>query len=169
METTLVPAASQGWFDSLSVEVIGGVIAGVLLTVMGLVTLAIWRRRRRPLDWAAAGKKALANRSRRIERARHDELVRHVLDRAETLKIEVPVHVTGLNPAIVTLHPSGSKHARYPDLPSYKAAVNRGDANPMRASFGKTPLVVSRWTDERLREWLREHADDLPPTVSLAA
>jgi hypothetical protein len=63
----------------------------------------------------------------------------------------------------VTFHPSGSKYALYPDKPSYEAAVLRGDLNPSRADFRKPPLVVSRWSDDRLREWLREHADDLPP------
>jgi hypothetical protein len=166
MNSMIFVAASLGdWLTSVSVEVVGAMVfAGV-----GVAAVAIWRRRRRPLDWADRGEQALADRSRRIERAHHDELVQHVLDRAEVLGIELPIQVAGRNPAIVTLHPSGTKHAIYPDLPSYKAAVNRGDVNPTRARFGKPPLVVSRWSDDRLREWLREHADDLPPTKQRAA
>lgn len=170
MKSMLFVAASIGdWFSSVSVEIVGTVVGTILFAGLSLVAYAIWRRRSRPLDWAAKGEQALADRSRRIERARHDELVQHVLDRAEVLGIELPVHVAGRNPAIVTLHPSGTKHARYADLPTYKAAVRRGDVNPMRASFSKPPLVVSRWSDDRLRGWLREHADDLPPTKQRAA
>jgi hypothetical protein len=164
----LVAVSIGDWLSDLSVEIVGAVLGTIIFAGVSVVAYAIWRRRRSPLDLVDKGEQALADRARRIERARHDELVQHVLDRAAALGIELPTHIAGRNPAIVTLHSSGTKHARYPDLPSYKAAVERGDVSPIRASFGKPPLVVSRWSDDRLRDWLREHAQDLPPTKRAA-
>lgn len=161
--------ASSFDLGDLSLQIAVGVAITLIAAIVIAVLAAIWRRRWRPLNWAASSREALAERERRIERASHDELMRHVLLRAEVLGIELPVKVTRGNLAIVTLHPSGETHARYRDLPSYRDAVNRGKVSPMRASFGKPPLAVSSWSDDRLRAWLREHADDVPPSKSRAA
>jgi hypothetical protein len=38
----------------------------------------------------------------------------------------------------------------------------------IEAGYGKRPTPVSRWSDERRRAWLEEHADQLPPTEEAA-
>ena len=143
-------------------EATGGMI---VVTVVAAITW-LCMRRRKPLDWAAAGKKALAARERRIERARHDELVGWVLQGTEVLGLEIPVKSAGSNPMVVTFHPTSRKHAYFRDLPNYKSAVQRGDVSPMHAHFGKSPEIVSRWSDEHLRKWLSDRADELPTAAS---
>ena len=147
-----------------SVQIVIGVIVMVIGTGLIAMLVATWRRRSKPLDWAAAGQKALADRERRIEAANHNEVVGHVLRRADVLQVDVPEQATGSNPVVVTFRPSGRRYGYYRDHESYIRARDGGPVNPVNAHPGKAPPVVAKWTDERLRAWLDEHADDLPPT-----
>jgi hypothetical protein len=49
-----------------------------------------------------------------------------------------------------------------------RAAGLLAHVSPMEAGYGKRPTPVSRWSDERLRAWLEEHADQLPPPEEAA-
>lgn len=162
-EASDMPALEDVWAEAL-----GGLIVVVVLAAIGWM----WIRRRKPLEWAAAGGMALDEHARRHKRANHAERVGWVRQRAEILKLprghDLPVSATGRNPVVVTFHPTGRRQAYYRDLPSYKSAVERGDVNPVNALPGKPPQVLSRWSDEELRSWLSDHADDLPPSDAAA-
>lgn len=143
--------------SAISDEAIGGIIAVAVVAAVAW----LWTRRRKPLDWAAKGRRAIAARNRRIERARW------VLQRAQVLQLtgtdEIPVRLTGTNPVVVTYHPSMRQFALYPDKPSYESAARRRDVDPLNAHWGTSKPVVSDWSEGELRTWLRKHADDLPP------
>jgi hypothetical protein len=154
-----VLAISGVFVDNVAVEVIGGIIVVVLVAA----GIALWRRRGKPREWAAAGLDAVDAYGKRLDHAKRRELLGWVRQRAEVLQIEVPETVTGNNPAVITFHPTGRKYYLYPDFQSYKSAGDAGRlVDASNAGWGTGP-VVSRWSEEELRVWLRKRRDELPP------
>jgi hypothetical protein len=157
----------------VSVQIVIGVIATVIGASFIAMLVATWRRRRKPIDWAvagaAAGQRAFADRERRTEAANHHELVGHVLERADVLRVEVPEKTSGSNPVVITYRPSGRRYGFYRDHESYIRDRDGGRVNPSNAHPRKAPPVVAKWSNEQLRAWLDDHADDLPPTAGRAA
>lgn len=138
---------------------VGVVVAGIVGTWRWL-----WMRRRRPLDWVAAGKAAVERRRRRIAAARHEELVEWVLDRAKTLNKDVPVAVERRTEFdVVTVHPSGRQLFYVRNHEAYARLL--GSGLPYRRTFPQkwTGQPVSEWSDDELRGWLRQRIDELPP------
>lgn len=146
-------------------EVIVATAVGTIVAI-GLAGLArnVWANRRRPIDWVASGKEALAARRRRLERAKHDQLVRWVIARAEELRLgpgeDVPLEVSGRNPARITFHPTGRVFSMFRDFESYRAAAESGRVNPTQAHYGVAPRAVGQWTADELRSWLFRHDTD---------
>lgn len=140
--------------------IIATAIGTVVAIALGALARNVWARRRRPLDWVASGKQAIAARRRKVERAKHDQLVAWVLARAEDLGKEVPIKVSGSNPALITFHPTGRVFAMFRDLGSYRTAAESGRVNPRNAHYGTVPRAVTEWTSDDLRAWLlRQEAD----------
>ena len=147
------------------------IIATAIGTVLAAAGIAIakgtWARRTRPLDWMASGKTAVERRRRQIDRGRKRQLIDWVLQRTGVLQLQspddLPVKVHGTRPAVITLHPTGRTFAMYPDQPSYRAAAERREVNPVHAHYGAPPPTVHKWSEEKLRGWLHDHADQLPP------
>jgi len=93
-----------------------------------------------------------------ITGAPREDLIRWVLEVAARSGTTVPVKVQGRNPAVVTYHPAGTNYL-YPDQPSYMSGMQAQKSNPLVSLVGKPPKVVSEWSDDALRAWLRKHHD----------
>ncbi len=148
------------FLDWVLVAVIGGV---AVAAIVGARTW-LWRRRRRPIDWAAAGRDAFEARRRGIERAHRDLLVEFVLERAKILNIQVPAAVhSGAGYVTVTYHPSGNEISYVAAHTHYKALLESGQLPPQRTYRKRwTQPPVAQWSEDELRAWLHEHANVLP-------
>lgn len=138
--------------------------AGLVLLVVGAAISELWRRRASILEWP--GRKVRDSRVKRkmSAEARRLELVHHVLERAEVLKVDVPARVHTGRPARVVWHPStrmtmhyhGDHQRRAEDLRAGRVTVSA-----MRP--GRAPTGVFEWSTEQLQAWLKEHRDASPP------
>ena len=144
-------------------------VAWVAVAVTAIAVVAIgrtvWNRRRLVLDWAATGKQAIERRQQRIRAARHEELASWVLQRAEVLQVEVPVSVSHFGGyAAVDYHPSSTQSFFIADFQRYQSLLEGGQLPPSRTFWNRPiPRHVRQWSDDELRDWLLEHADQLPP------
>ena len=140
----------------------------LVLTVVG-AALAVWlvraldrlsRDHGTPKAWLQSARQALRVRRSRRQRAAHDVLVQHVLERASSLQDEVLSDVRGSEPALLTYHPSGRVFAWYRDLARYKADFGRTHSGTDAGwKTGAPPRPIHTWTDDKLRAWLTEHPD----------
>jgi hypothetical protein len=148
-------------------EILDSVLVAVIAAAAVAGARALWKRRRGPIHWFEAGKDATARRRQRTEHASHRELVSWVLQRADVLKIDVPVGVTRSSRYdTVEYHPSGRHSYFVSDFQTYQSLLRSGQLPP-RQTFWKasTPRPLNRWTEVALREWLKAHAGRAPATA----
>lgn len=145
------------FWDWVLIAVIGGVIVAA---VLGSVQW-VWARRTTVVYATRGPQRRLKSLRLKRKTAKHAELVKQVLDRADELSLppgqDLPRIVQGSRPALITFHPTGRQFAMYPDFQTYRVAGERGEVNPAKAHFGHVPVPVHHWSDERLRSWLHSH------------
>jgi hypothetical protein len=87
---------------------------------------------------------------------RSRKLVRRVMREAERSGKAVPISAVGINPVRVKYFPSGELRLFYRDLPSYKAAAQRGEHHGMGARWGHPPKSLKQRSRNELRQMLSE-------------
>ncbi|MFZ1491740.1 MAG: hypothetical protein WAS51_17515 [Ilumatobacteraceae bacterium] len=90
---------------------------------------------------------------RRLE---HQELMRNVRTHAEIIGARLPLAHRGRNPTTVT-YTDGSTREFEPDLVIYKGLMETGAVDHRSARQAEPPLPITKWTNDQLREWLRDN------------
>ncbi len=130
--------------------ILNTVIAGVIVLLLGAIGGSAWVHRGKPCKWGRAKKHA---RDDRIGRAKHAELVGFVQQRAEVIKKNVPVEVSGYHPVTVKWFPSGHQSYHVASQES-RVALARQGLNPLKIHLSEPPRPIDKWSKQELRDWL---------------
>lgn len=145
-----------------------GFWAAVLATFVGglLLLLVPWvRHRLADLGRWVAGQEAAAEEAKRIIASEDvEERRQRVLEVARVRGIRLAATAIGQNPTAVTWA-DGSRSWHYADFATYQRDMKSGRADRQRSGPGAFKDVpVSRWSDERIRQWLADNGDLIDST-----
>jgi hypothetical protein len=122
------------------------------LVVIGAV--ATWFRAMKRRQTSAAD-----DAEERTSRSRIETLREQVIDVARARGIKVAERSQGWNPVMVT-YVDGKRSWFYRDRPSYINGLTTRRSDPTRSYCEiEPPEQVSAWREQRLEEWLADHAD----------
>jgi len=138
------------------------VIEGIVVTVVGglilAAILALLSCRKRLLEWLRQQRAEIAGFDQQHDAERLKVLREQVVEVARRAGEVTPVSSSGVNPTAVKFS-DGTTSYYFADHASYARAMQGGQVPPTRSFRAAAPAPVSRWSRDRLEQWLNDHAD----------
>ena len=142
------------YFESVSVEIIGGVVASLIVIALVWVGPRAYRslrRKRADRREAAAGAKA------QVESDALRVLREQVIEVAKARHIRLPEKWKKTAMAMVVTYTDGDVIEFYRDFPAMKRDMQSGHAS-IQARMGSPDKPVSVWDEPKCTSWLEDNA-----------